>query len=380
MWRCRSRPRCCSAPYSWATPSGQRSPRCSWQAAGERSRWPVARRCLGAEACSSGCCSRLQPGAGLSIAWSVAPDLSWVELNRTLVVRRVPRRRPPARRAARDACEARRRRADRGVRRRRGHGRSRARRSRRSSPTAAAPPGCATRSATGTRSRSPPTRCSCSRCSFAASARAGIGADGLRGAGVRGRRRSLSGGLTRRGRGRRTRHRGCGSGSAATASRRPLLALVAIVPAAAVAAWAFTRPALVDDGASHADRVADGAWFGLHPRRRRRRSSRSEPARSRDVRWLLARRRRVARLLRGFAFAVAFVTVVGLVANAGRIADEFRGEEVRNDPGRFASLSSNNRLAWWGEARDIFEADPLAGAGRTRSRWRGSATARSPRR
>ena len=57
------------------------------------------------------------------------------------------------------------------------------------------------------------------------------------------------------------------------------------------------------------------------------------------------------------------MTVVGLVANAGRIADEFRGEEVRNDPGRFVSLSSNNRLAWWGEARDVFEADPLTGAG-----------------
>ncbi len=141
-----------------------------------------------------------------------------------------------------------------------------------------------------------------------------------------------------------------------------LLALVAIVPAAAVAGWAFTRPALVDDGASHADRVADGAWFGLllvvggalvaiGAREVARRPL--SPA----------RRRRVARLLRGFAFAVAFVTVVGLVANAGRIADEFRGEEVRNDPGRFASLSSNNRLAWWGEARDIFEADPLVGAG-----------------
>ncbi len=122
-----------------------------------------------------------------------------------------------------------------------------------------------------------------------------------------------------------------------------LLALVAIVPAAAVAGWAFTRPALVDDGASHADRVADGAWFGLllvvggalvaiGTRELARRPL--SPA----------RRRRVARLLRGFAFAVAFVTVVGLVANAGRIADEFRGEEVRNDPGRFASLSSNNRL------------------------------------
>ena len=141
-----------------------------------------------------------------------------------------------------------------------------------------------------------------------------------------------------------------------------LLTLVAIVPATVVAGWAFTRPALVEDGASHADRVSDGAWFGLllvvgaalvavGTRELARRP------------LAPGRRRRVARLLRGFAFAVAFVTVVGLVANAGRIADEFRGEEVRNDPGRFASLSSNNRLAWWGEARDIFEAHPLAGAG-----------------
>ena len=141
-----------------------------------------------------------------------------------------------------------------------------------------------------------------------------------------------------------------------------LLALVAIVPGAAVAAWAFTRPALVEDGASRTDRVADGAWFGLIlvvgaalvAAGARELARRPLPP---------AARRRVGRILRGFAFAVAFVTVVGLVANAGRIADEFRGEEVRNDPGRFASLSSNNRLAWWGEARDIFEAHPLAGAG-----------------
>ena len=141
-----------------------------------------------------------------------------------------------------------------------------------------------------------------------------------------------------------------------------LLVLVAIVPAGAVAGWAFTRPALVEDGRSHADRVADGAWFGLLllvgaalvALGARELGRRPLPP---------ARRRRVARLLRGLAFAVALVTVVGLVANAGRIADEFRGEEVRNDPGRFVSLSSNNRLAWWGEARDVFEADPLTGAG-----------------
>ena len=42
-----------------------------------------------------------------------------------------------------------------------------------------------------------------------------------------------------------------------------LLALAAVLPAAAVAAWAFSRPALVDDGYPRADRVADGAWFGV---------------------------------------------------------------------------------------------------------------------
>jgi tetratricopeptide (TPR) repeat protein len=43
--------------------------------------------------------------------------------------------------------------------------------------------------------------------------------------------------------------------------------------------------------------------------------------------------------------------------------DEFAGEEVANDPARFTSLSSNNRSAWWGEAWDVFRADPVAGAG-----------------
>ena len=42
-----------------------------------------------------------------------------------------------------------------------------------------------------------------------------------------------------------------------------LLTLAAALPGGAVAAWAFSRPALVDDGYPRADRVADGAWFGV---------------------------------------------------------------------------------------------------------------------
>ena len=142
-----------------------------------------------------------------------------------------------------------------------------------------------------------------------------------------------------------------------------LLALVAIVPATAVAGWAFTRPALVEDGASHADRVADGAWFGLllvvGGRARRGRRPRARAASARLPRGGAVWRGCCA----GSRSPSRSSPVVGLVANAGRIADEFRGSEVQNDPGRFVSLSSNNRLAWWGEARDIFEADPLIGAG-----------------
>ena len=141
-----------------------------------------------------------------------------------------------------------------------------------------------------------------------------------------------------------------------------LLALVAVVPGAAVAGWAFTRPALVEDGRPHADRVADGAWFGLlllagaalvalGARELSRRPLSS------------AGRRRAARSLRRLAVAAAVLTAAGLAANAGRIADGFCGSEVANDPGRLRGLSSNNRCDWWGEALDVFRAEPLAGAG-----------------
>ena len=141
-----------------------------------------------------------------------------------------------------------------------------------------------------------------------------------------------------------------------------LLVLAAVLPAAALAAWAFSRSALVDDGYPRADRVTDGAWFGvlllagaclvaLAALALRRRP------------LAPAGRRKIGRVLAGLAVAAVLVAAVVAVANTGRIADEFRGGEVTNEPGRLGSLSSNNRLDWWAEAWDIFRADPLAGAG-----------------
>ena len=158
-----------------------------------------------------------------------------------------------------------------------------------------------------------------------------------------------------------------------------LLAVAVAIPAAGVAAWAFTRPALVEDGQPRADRVADGAWFGI--------ILIAGAALVALIAFELARhplgpstRRTAGRALAGLAIAAALVGGVALVANAGRVADEFRGGEVSNDPTRFFNASSNNRLAWWREALDIFAADPFEGAGANtfevaRKRYRETASA-----
>jgi tetratricopeptide (TPR) repeat protein len=158
-----------------------------------------------------------------------------------------------------------------------------------------------------------------------------------------------------------------------------LLAAAVSIPAVGVAAWAFTRPALVEDGQPRADRVADGAWFGI--------ILVAGAALVALVVFELARRplgpaarRTAGRILAGLAIAAALGGGVALVANAGRVADEFRGGEVSNDPRRFLNASSNNRLAWWREALDISADDPLQGAGANtfevaRKRYRENASA-----
>jgi O-antigen ligase len=141
-----------------------------------------------------------------------------------------------------------------------------------------------------------------------------------------------------------------------------LLAVTVAAPAIALAAWAFSRPALVEDGGARADRVADGAWFGalLLVGAALVAVLALELAR----RPLSAAGRRIAgRTLAGLALVVLLLGAGAAIANAGRIADEFRGGEITNDARRFGSFSSNNRLAWWGEAWDIFRAAPIEGAG-----------------
>ena len=134
-----------------------------------------------------------------------------------------------------------------------------------------------------------------------------------------------------------------------------VLAAAAVVPGAAVAGWAFTRPALVDDGAARADRVADGTLLGvLLVVGGALAATGSEFLRRRDPVRL---RRRVPPALAASALAATVAAGALAVALGGSAPSAEQG------PGRLLDASANNRLAWWGEALDVFAADPVVGAG-----------------
>ena len=144
-----------------------------------------------------------------------------------------------------------------------------------------------------------------------------------------------------------------------------LLGLAGAVPGAALAGWAFTRPALVDDGQAHSDRVRDGAWFGLL-------AVLGAVVVVALVRWASGRElRRRSETGRALALGGAAVVVVGLVALVVAVGnpvswgwDQFASERAPGeDPGRLTSLGSNNRWQWWNEAVDVWRADPVTGAG-----------------
>ncbi len=161
-----------------------------------------------------------------------------------------------------------------------------------------------------------------------------------------------------------------------------LRAVMAGVPALLVGGWAFTRPALVEDGALRADRVADGrvfaaltiagailvalaAWRVPVPR-------------------LVERQGRVVRTaLVGLCVLAVVVGSVGLVAKVGDPYSWARSQlsrgECVNEPGRLTDLCANNRLQWWGEALDVAADRPVGGSGAgtfalARRRYRENAT------
>ena len=142
-------------------------------------------------------------------------------------------------------------------------------------------------------------------------------------------------------------------------TERALLALATTAPALAVGGWAFTRPALVEDGQEYGDRLADGAVFALlflvgaalvvAAARRLERLELSPGVRT--------------RIGRGLAVGAIAAVVAGgvLVAVAGDPL--VGGRAVAQGPERLVDSGLNNRRQFWGEAWRIFEAKPLTGAG-----------------
>jgi hypothetical protein len=139
-----------------------------------------------------------------------------------------------------------------------------------------------------------------------------------------------------------------------------LLLVCSSGPAVLIGAWAFTRPALVEDGAERADRVADGAVFGV--------LALAGAALVAGLAVLLTRHP-PSRILakRALVVAAAIAAVAALVGLGAAVASGRSSvvscSEVANEPSRFGSLSFSNRRCWWGEAKDVFVHHAPEGAG-----------------
>jgi O-antigen ligase len=153
-------------------------------------------------------------------------------------------------------------------------------------------------------------------------------------------------------------------------------------PGLLVGGWAFTRPALVEDGALRADRVADGRWFAVFA------VAGALLVATVSLRVPVARlvaehgsrvRRALLRLTALGALAGALALVVAVGNPISWASSQFSGGECANAPGRLTDLCANNRLAWWEEALDVAADRPLGGSGAgtfelARRRYREDAT------
>jgi hypothetical protein len=145
-----------------------------------------------------------------------------------------------------------------------------------------------------------------------------------------------------------------------------LLTLVVVTPVAAlVALWAFSRPALTDDLQPYADRVNDGAWFGVF--------AVAGLVLVGIGAWLVAgvelseEDRRVHTRRLGAIVGIGAVAALALVLalKSGAILDEFRGSkaQVTQSPNRLGDLSSSNRWTWWKESWQLWKEAPVGGKG-----------------
>jgi hypothetical protein len=146
-----------------------------------------------------------------------------------------------------------------------------------------------------------------------------------------------------------------------TRRRFESLTVVAIVLVAGggVAGWAFTRPALTDDGQPYHARVDDGAWFGL--------IAFAGLAVAAAAAYYLpepgARRRMLERALAMVLVAGAVGAAIGVVVHEGGIRELSDTQQVTQGPERFGDVSSSNRWTWWQEAWTIFEDNAAGGTG-----------------
>lgn len=145
------------------------------------------------------------------------------------------------------------------------------------------------------------------------------------------------------------------------------VALSTTTPVAAlVLGFAFWRPGVTNDLQSYSDRVNDGAWFGL-------------VAFFGLLVVALAAyyvanleipenvRERLTRIAgKSFVSAALAAIAILLIFKGGSVLDEFRGtggKEVSQNPTRLAELSSSNRWRWWQESWTLWKDAPVAGKG-----------------
>jgi hypothetical protein len=134
---------------------------------------------------------------------------------------------------------------------------------------------------------------------------------------------------------------------------------IALAAGGGVAGWAFTRPALTDDGQPYQARVDDGAWFGL--------IAFAGLVVVAAAAWYLpepgARRRTLELTLATLLVGGALGAAIGVVVHEGGIRELSDTQQVTQGPERFGDVSSSNRWTWWKEAWTIFEEHPAGGTG-----------------